>query len=150
YDSAAIQDLGTVDEADDTACEIVFAGMIQARQLCRLTANQGAATLFARLSKTGNQLIEHGRIQPFRADVIEEKQRPRAGDCDVVNAMIDKVLGNIRMPSECNCDFSFVPTPSMLDTSTGSFIPLKFALNRPPNPPILPRTSGPNVERTFS
>ena len=45
---------------------------------------------------------------------------------------------------------SFVPTPSILDTRTGSFIPLKSALNSPPNPPIRPRTSGPNVVRTLS
>src|SRR5438552_9668926 len=41
--------------------------------------------------------------------------------------------------------FNFVPTPSMLATSTGSRIPGKLARNNPPNPPIFPSTCGPCV-----
>src|SRR5438067_10325896 len=41
--------------------------------------------------------------------------------------------------------FNFVPTPSMLATSTGSRIPGKLARNKPPNPPIFPSTCGPCV-----
>ena len=33
----------------------------------------------------------------------------------------------------------------MLETSTGSRIPAKFARNKPPKPPILPSTCGPCV-----
>src|SRR5438034_2205295 len=41
--------------------------------------------------------------------------------------------------------FNFVPTPSMLATSTGSRIPGKPARNNPPNPPIFPSTCAPCV-----
>src|SRR5215472_2537768 len=40
---------------------------------------------------------------------------------------------------------SFVPTPSALDTSTGSFHFLPFMANSPPNPPMPPRTLGVKV-----
>src|SRR5438132_3328434 len=44
-----------------------------------------------------------------------------------------------------NAIFNFVPTPSMLATSTGSCIPEKLARNKPPKPPIFPKTCGPCV-----
>ncbi len=47
--------------------------------------------------------------------------------------------------SIANAIFNFVPTPSMLATSTGSRIPGKLARNNPPNPPIFPSTCGPCV-----
>src|SRR6202521_4759524 len=42
---------------------------------------------------------------------------------------------------------SFVPTPSVLDTSTGSFMPAKLQANMPPNDPMSERTPGVKVSR---
>src|SRR5438874_10490761 len=42
---------------------------------------------------------------------------------------------------------SLVPTPSVLDTSTGSFIPAKLQANIPPNDPMSERTPGVKVSR---
>src|SRR5262249_15433334 len=43
--------------------------------------------------------------------------------------------------------FSFVPTPSVLETRTGSFMPAKLQANIPPNEPISERTPGVKVSR---
>src|SRR5215831_4928336 len=43
--------------------------------------------------------------------------------------------------------FSFVPTPSVLETRTGSFMPAKLQANMPPNEPISERTPGVKVSR---
>ena len=48
-----------------------------------------------------------------------------------------------------NATFSFVPTPSALDTSTGSVQPPPPRVNSPPNDPISERTPGVNVERAI-
>ena len=46
-----------------------------------------------------------------------------------------------------NATFSFVPTPSALDTSTGSSQPPRLERNRPPNDPISESTPGVKVPR---
>ena len=54
------------------------------------------------------------------------------------------------LPASC-ATFSFVPTPSVPDTSSGSAISLAAAMeNRPPKPPMSPTTSGRYVECTVS
>ena len=43
---------------------------------------------------------------------------------------------------------SFVPTPSVPETRTGSFMPARLGRNRPPKPPRPPRTPGRSVRCT--
>ena len=46
-----------------------------------------------------------------------------------------------------NATFSFVPTPSALETSTGSVQRLLSSANSPPKEPISDNTAGVNVAR---
>ena len=46
--------------------------------------------------------------------------------------------------------FSLVPTPSVPETSTGSDMPARSGLKRPPKPPRPPSTPGVSVRRTCS
>ena len=48
-----------------------------------------------------------------------------------------------------NATFSFVPTPSALETSTGSVHPPDAIENSPPNEPISDSTPGVNVPRAI-
>ena len=48
-----------------------------------------------------------------------------------------------------NATFSFVPTPSALDTSTGSRQPPRAGEKRPPNDPISDSTPGVKVPRAI-
>ena len=44
--------------------------------------------------------------------------------------------------------FSFVPTPSVPETSTGTFMPERSGMNSPPKPPRPPSTPGVTVLST--
>ena len=46
--------------------------------------------------------------------------------------------------------FSLVPTPSVPETSTGRFMPLKSGSNRPPKPPMPDSTPGTAVRATWA
>ena len=52
----------------------------------------------------------------------------------------------VRWRLAMNATLSLVPTPSALDTSTGSFHAAVSSLNRPPNEPISDSTPGVKVD----
>ena len=93
-DARAVDHLRAIDHADDRAGEVVFAALIHARHLRGLAADERAAGFRAGFGEALDELLEDARLQPLGADVIEEKERPRADDGDVVDAMIHEVLAD--------------------------------------------------------
>ena len=81
----------TIDHADDAAGQIVFAPPIHPGHLRSFAADQGATAGPAGLGKTAQDLREDPRLQFLRPDVIEKKERLRAKDGDVVDAVVDEV-----------------------------------------------------------
>ena len=64
---------------------------IHSRHLRGLAADQRATGRATALLNPRRSLIENARLQFFRADIIEKKERPRAEDGDVVDAMVDQI-----------------------------------------------------------
>jgi hypothetical protein len=72
-----------------------------ARSYCGFAANQGTAVLFAGAGYAGDDRRGNGGIQLAGGKVIEEKQRCRALDRNVVDAMIYQVLADgVMAPGE--------------------------------------------------
>ena len=57
----------------------------------RFAAEEGATRQPAGPGKSGKQLAENARLQFFRPNVVEEKERARAQNSDVVYTMIHQV-----------------------------------------------------------
>ena len=93
-DRFAIEHAGLLDDTDDGAADVVFAGLVKAGHLRCLAADQGAVVFRAGFGEAFDQVLEHFRLKFAGADVIEEKERFRAEDCDVVDAVIDQVLAD--------------------------------------------------------
>ncbi len=106
-DFASIDHFRTIHHANNAARQIVFPFAIHPRHLCCFTADQRASSRATRFGKTGQQLVEHARIESFRAYVIEKEKRTGAENCDVVHAMIDQICADGVMLLERKRDLQF-------------------------------------------
>ena len=120
HDRPAVDDLRLLDDADDEAGDVVFAVGVEARHLGRLAADQRAAVLAAGARDAGDDLLGDVRRQAAGRQVVEKEQRLGALHEDVVDAVVDEIGADRVVPPVMNATFSFVPTPSALETSTGS------------------------------
>ena len=91
-DGLAGDELALLHAADDSADEVIFAGGIKTGHLRGLTAEKSHLILFTCLAKAGNDVLELNGINLGGADVIHEKERLRALDENIVDAVIDDVL----------------------------------------------------------
>src|SRR2546422_728201 len=87
---AAIDDLVAIDHADDAARQIVLAAPIHSRHLRCLSTDERTPGSTAGLTESTQQLRKNLRLQLFRADVVQKKQRPRSEHSNVVDAMINE------------------------------------------------------------
>ena len=78
-------------DPDDAARQIVLTAPIHSGHLRRFAADQGTAGRPAGTTKAAENLRKNVGLESLRADVVEEKKRPRAEDGDVVDAMIDEI-----------------------------------------------------------
>ena len=69
-----------------------------------IKAQPAGATCFR---EAGENLIEHARLQFFRADVVEKEQWPRAEHRDVVDAMVNQIRADGVMPVHREGDLQF-------------------------------------------
>src|SRR5207237_6130226 len=90
-DPASVDDPAAIDHADDATCQIVLRALIHSRHLRGLTADERATSRATGLGKSTQQLRENAWLQLFRADIVEKKNRPRADDGDVVDAVIHQI-----------------------------------------------------------
>ncbi len=96
--SISIQDASTLHPSNNAAREIVFISGIEARHLRRLTAHEGAADLAARAGQALHNFGNDFRMQFARGNVIEEEERGRAVNGNVVDAVVHQVGAHSVMP----------------------------------------------------
>jgi len=78
--------------ADDRARKVIFAVRVEAWHLCRLSADQRATVGFASLADALHYPLDNHVFEFAGGQVIEEEQRGCALHCDVIYAVIYKVL----------------------------------------------------------
>ena len=90
-DARPVNDLGAVHYADDGPGQVVFVFVVHAGHLGRLAADQGASRVAAARRDPANHLDDNRGVKDARGYVVQEEQRPRALDQDVVHAMRHEV-----------------------------------------------------------
>ena len=93
-DRGAVHDGVALHDAHDAACEVVVARAVEVRHLGGLAADERAAVLLARLGEAAHDGLEHVRPKRGRREVVQEEERLRAADGDVVDAMVDEILAD--------------------------------------------------------
>ncbi len=103
-DGAAVDDAALLHHADGKAREVVFAVGVHAGHLRRLSPDERAACLLA----TQSDALDHGGrrvdVEPAAGEVIEEEQRLRTLDEDVVHAHRDEVDADGVVARELECE----------------------------------------------
>ena len=106
-DALAGQKIFALDGANDKAREIVFAGRIEAGHLRGFAADEGAAGFAAGEAHAFDELLDNLRIELAHREVVEEKERLRALDENVIDAVIHEVAADGGMNSHGHGDFEF-------------------------------------------
>jgi glyoxylase I family protein len=83
----AVDHAVAVDDADAGAGEVELAVAVDARQLCRLAADEHASCRATDLRRALDELGDLLQLDPFRGDVIEQEQRLGAAAENVVDAV---------------------------------------------------------------
>ena len=99
HDRPAVDDLASVDDADDEAGEVVLAVGVEARHLGGLAADQRAAVLAARRARRPRRPARPRPATAAGGEVVEEEQRLGALDEDVVDAVVDEVGADRVVPA---------------------------------------------------
>ena len=83
-----------VHDADNKACEVVFARRIEAGHFRGFATNERAARFAAGTAHAFDKLLDHLRLELAHREIVEEKQRLGALHEDVVDAVIDEVAAD--------------------------------------------------------
>ncbi len=93
-DAPPIDQLRAFDRTDDEPGDIVFAVRVEPGHFGGLSAEQRASVLVARRRQAFDDLHGHIGIEPAGGEIIEEEQRHRALDQDVVDAVIHEIAAD--------------------------------------------------------
>ncbi len=88
---SAVDDFRLLHRADDEAGDVVLAIGVEAGHLGGLASDQRAAVFGARASDAADDLLRHGRRETSGREIVEEEQRLRALDQDVVDAVVHQI-----------------------------------------------------------
>ena len=88
------QHLRLGDRSHDKPGEVVVGGRVHAGHLGRFPADQRASVLDTSGRHTGDDRFDHRRLEFAEREIVEKKQRHRALDQDVVDAVVDQVMAN--------------------------------------------------------
>ena len=88
---ALVHALAFFHNTDDGAADIILAGSVKIGHLSRLAADQGAVVLTAGFGKAGDQLLENRGFQFAGADIVQEEERLRAQNSDIIHTVIDQI-----------------------------------------------------------
>ncbi len=109
--SAAVQHAVALDDADDATREVVVARAVDAGHLGRLAADERAAVRLARRHEPADDLLGDVGREAAGAEVVEEEERARATDCDVIDAVVDEVLAHRVVTSDADGHLQLRPDP---------------------------------------
>ncbi len=84
-----------VHDSDDRSGEIEVVRSIDSGHLGGLAAEQRAIVTAARLGAARHDLGGHFGIEPAHCEIIQEEQRRRVGDEDVVHAVVDEISADL-------------------------------------------------------
>jgi hypothetical protein len=98
-DVAAVAEIAALRHADAEAGQVVLALLVEAGQLGRLAAEQGAAGLAARLRHPAHHLLGHVDVEPRGGEVVEEEERLGPGHRHVVDRHGDQVDADRVVPA---------------------------------------------------
>ena len=108
------------DHAHAEAGQVVIARGVEVRQDGRLAAEQGALRLEAAGGNALDKLLQQVRIVLGHGHVVEEEQRLGAQQRASLTLMATRSMPTVLWTPAAMATLSFVPTPSVQDTSTGS------------------------------
>ena len=108
-DPRAVDDLRPVDDPDDEAGDVVLALGVEAGHLGRLAAEERAARLPAAARQPLDDLGDDLRLEPAGRDVVEEEERARPLDQDVVDAVRHQVVADRPVDSRGEGDLELGP-----------------------------------------
>ena len=91
FDAAAVDDALFFDHADGEACQVVFAFGVHAGHFGGFAADEGAAGFFASLGDAFNHVGSAGDVEFAAGEIVEEEQRLRALNQNIVDAHGDEV-----------------------------------------------------------
>jgi hypothetical protein len=97
--------LVAVHGTDDEAGEVIFSIGVEAGHLRGFTADEGAAVGFAGFGEAGDNGFDDGGVELAGGEVIQEEQRRRALDGDVVDAVVDEIGADGVVAVELEGDF---------------------------------------------
>ena len=83
-----------LDHADDEARQVVVVGGVRPGHLRRLAADQRASELAAGACDAADDRLDASSIHPAERNVVEEEERQRTLDEDVVDAMRHQVVAD--------------------------------------------------------
>ena len=110
-----------LDDADDEAGDVVLAVGVEARHLGGLAAEQRAAVLAARRARRRRRPARRRRATAGRSPGSRGRTAARAPCTRMsLTQWFTRSAPTVSCRPVMNATFSFVPTPSALDTSTGS------------------------------
>ncbi len=99
-DLASVHDLVSLYDANDGAGQVVIAGLVKVRHLGRLAADERAAVLTAAGGEALHDRLEHVGLERAGGEVVEKEERARAGDGDVVDAVVHQVVPHGVVPAD--------------------------------------------------
>src|SRR5690606_6355651 len=108
-DAVLARALVLLDDAHDEAGQVVVARRVEVRHLRRLAAEERAPVLAAPLRDAGHDRLRNARLETAHPDVVEEEERPRALDEDVVHAVVDQIAPDRVVLAGEDCDFQLRP-----------------------------------------
>ncbi len=103
----AVDDFGFVDDADDGAGEDVGAGLENARLLGGFATDEGAIVLAAGVIDGGDELEDDVFLQFAADDAVLDREGLGANDDDVIDKVMDHVVGNGGGPVRGEGEFLF-------------------------------------------
>jgi hypothetical protein len=114
------QDAVALDRADREAGQVVFAVAVHARHFGGLAAHQGRAGQLAALGDAGDDALGDLEVQLAGGEIVEEQQGLGALGQQVVDAHGHQVDPDRGVHLASMAMRSLVPTPSVVETSSGS------------------------------
>ncbi len=108
-DVRTVDDVVAFDDSDDRSRDIVVALCVEARHFRRLSADEDHVVFAAGLGHAHDDAVHHGRFEASHCHVVEEKQRARALDQNVVAAVVHDILSRKRVRSHFDIDLELCP-----------------------------------------
>ena len=120
-DRRAIENIGPLDHTDAETGEVIVTALIKVGHDCRLAADERHVARQAAVADASDDRFQQGRVVVRHRHVVEEEQRlcPPQQRQSLTHIAIRSMPTLLWMPASWATS-SFVPTPSVPETSTGS------------------------------